>query len=196
MKREFLRGLGVDEEHIPKILDEHHDSLKEYKESANKVSDLEEQLKTANDELANRDKQIEDLKSSTEGNEDLQKQLEEYKANNEQYESKLKQVQLDSAIKLAVAKDANDPSDVLAFIDKDGLEVSDDGSIKGLDDKLSALKENKPYLFQAQQKTGRTPTEGKPTPAYTKEDIMNIKDAGERIKAIQANPQLFNHKGE
>src|SRR5699024_10548514 len=108
MKREFLRGLGIDEEHIPKILDEHHDSLKEYKDSASKVTDLEAQLNTANEELSNRDKQIEELKSSTTDNEALQKQLDDYKANNDKYEETLSKVKLESAIKLAVAKDAND----------------------------------------------------------------------------------------
>jgi len=192
MKREFLRGLGIDEDHIPKILDEHHDSLKEYKDSANKVSDLENQLKTANEELANRDKQIEDLKASTTDNEDLQKQLDEYKANNEQYESKLKQVQLDSAIKLSVAKDANDPSDVLAFIDRDGLEVNEDGSVKGLDEKLTGLKESKPYLFSAPKKTGRTPDEGDGTPpSITKEDF-NAMDYEAKADLYEKQPEVFN----
>ena len=47
MKREFLRGLGVEEEHIQKILDEYHDNLKEYKDSANKASDLQAELDIA-----------------------------------------------------------------------------------------------------------------------------------------------------
>lgn len=191
MKRSFLRDLGIDEEHIPKIIDEHHDSLSEYKESANKVDDLTEQLKTANEELSNRDKQIEDLKSSTEGNEDLQKQIDDYKANNEQYESKLKQVQLDSAIKLAVAKDANDPSDVLAFIDRDGLEVTEDGSVKGLDEKLTGLKESKPYLFSAPKKTGRTPDEGGAPGQLTKDDF-NAMDYEAKADLYEKQPEVFN----
>ena len=189
MKREFLRGLEIDEEQIPKILDEHHDSLKEYKDSASKVDDLQSQLDAANDEIAKRDEQIEQLKSSTD-NEDLQKQLDEYKANNEQYESKLKQVQLDSAIKLAVAKEANDPSDVLAFIDRDGLEVNEDGSIKGLDEKLSGLKESKPYLFAPAKKTGRTPDDGDAPDRITKEQFSKM-PYSEKAEIYQNNPDLF-----
>jgi len=192
MKREFLRGLGIDEEHIPKILDEHHDSLKEYKDSASKVTDLEAQLNTANEELSNRDKQIEELKSSTTDNEALQKQLDDYKANNDKYEETLSKVKLESAIKLAVAKDANDANDVLALLDKEGLELDGD-TVKGLDDKLTALRENKPYLFeQTKGKTGRTPIDGNPPQSLSREQIMGIKDPQERQKAIRENMQLFN----
>lgn len=192
MKREFLRGLGIDEEHIPKILDEHHDSLKEYKESVNKVTDLEAQLNSANEELSNRDKQIEELKSSTTDNEALQKQLDDYKVNNDKYEETLSKVKLESAIKLAVAKDANDANDVLALLDKEGLELDGD-TVKGLDDKLTALRENKPYLFeQTKGKTGRTPIDGNPPKSLSREQIMGIKDPQERQKAIRENMQLFN----
>ncbi|CAM4128855.1 phage scaffolding protein [Jeotgalicoccus halotolerans] len=191
MKREFLRGLGIDEEHIPKILDEHHDSLKEYKDSASKVTDLEAQLNTANEELSNRDKQIEELKSSTTDNEALQKQLDDYKANNDKYEETLSKVKLESAIKLAVAKDANDANDVLALLDKEGLELDGD-TVKGLDDKLTALRESKPYLFESNKKTGRTPSEGGAPPKMTKSDILNIQDPKERQNAIKQNMNLFN----
>lgn len=191
MKREFLRGLGIDEEHIPKILDEHHDSLKEYKESANKVTDLESQLQTANDELSKRDDQIESLKKSTTDNEELQNQLNEFKANNEKYEKELADTRLNTAIKLAVAKDANDPSDVLALLDKDGLELDGD-TVKGLDDKVAELREAKPYLFENTKKTGRTPTDGTPPQVLSKDQIMGIKDPQERQKVIRENMQLFN----
>ncbi|WP_344702329.1 phage scaffolding protein [Salinicoccus jeotgali] len=190
MKRQFLRDLGVDEEHIPKIIDEHHDTVREYKESASKADDLQSQLDTANEEITERDNQIEQLKNSTD-NEELQKKLNEYETSNADYENKLKQVQLDSAIKLAVAKEANDPSDVLAFIDKDGLEVAEDGTIKGLDDKLSTLKENKPYLFQAQKKTGRTPQEGGPAPSITKEDFDKMSYT-EKNDLYNNNKQLYD----
>lgn len=192
MKREFLRGLGIDEEHIPKILDEHHDGVREYKDSANKVTDLEAQLQTANDELSKRDTQIEDLKASTTGNEELQKQLDEFKTTNANYEEELKRTKLDNAIKLAVAKDANDPNDVLTLLDKEGLELDGD-TVKGLDDKLTALRESKAYLFeQPKGKTGRTPADGNPPQALSKDQIMGIKDPQERQKAIRENMNLFN----
>ena len=56
MKREFLRGLGLEEETVQKIVDEHHDTLRDFKNKAEKTESLQEQLDKANKELDNRDK--------------------------------------------------------------------------------------------------------------------------------------------
>ena len=45
-------------------------------------------------------------------------------------ETKYKETQLNNAVKLAVAKEANDANDILAFINKDELELVDDGTVK------------------------------------------------------------------
>ena len=41
-----------------------------------------------------------------------------------------------------VAKEANDANDILAFINKDELELVDDGTVKGLDEAVETLKES------------------------------------------------------
>ncbi|WP_353422496.1 phage scaffolding protein [Staphylococcus delphini] len=160
MKREFLRGLGLEEETVQKVIDEHHDSLREYKDKAEKVESLQEQLDTANAELSNRDEQITELQSKVGDNEELKQELQDYKDKNAEYDERLKELQLNNAIKLSVAKDANDADDILAFIKKDALELQEDGTVKGLDEAVKSLKESKPYLFAEQKPTGRTPNEG------------------------------------
>lgn len=160
MKREFLRGLGVEEDSIQKILDEHHDSLKEYRDKAEKADSLKEELETANSELEERDNQITQLQEKSGDNEELNNQLEQYKKDNADYEQKLKEVQLNNAIKVHFAKKANDPNDVLAFIDKGKLELQEDGSVKGLEDADNQLQETKPYLFVNTKPTGRKPEDG------------------------------------
>lgn len=70
MKREFLRGLGLEEETVQKIIDEHHDSLRDYK---NNEESLNEQLDAANTEISNRDQQIQELQDKVGDNEGLKK---------------------------------------------------------------------------------------------------------------------------
>ncbi|WP_460910886.1 phage scaffolding protein, partial [Staphylococcus aureus] len=77
---------------------------------------------------------------------EIQKELEELKNQNSEWETKYKETQLNNAVKLAVAKEANDANDILAFINKDELELVDDGTVKGLDEAIKTLKESKPYL--------------------------------------------------
>ena len=176
MKREFLRGLGLEEDTVQKIVDEHHDSLRQYKDKAEKTEALQEQLDKANKELENRDKQITDLQKAKDGdNQELKDKLEQYKKENSQYQANMKDLQLNSAVKLAVAKDANDANDILAFINKDELELQDDGAVKGLDKAIETLKESKPYLFADTKPSGRTPDEGRNvTGGITQEQFNNM----------------------
>ncbi|MBE9428138.1 phage scaffolding protein [Staphylococcus epidermidis] len=176
MKREFLRGLGLEDETVQKIIDEHHDTLRDFKDKAEKAESLQEQLDKANKELDNRDKQITDLQKAKDGdNQELKDKLANYEKENAQYKADMKELKLNNAVKLAVAKDANDANDVLAFINKDELELQDDGTVKGLDKAVESLKESKPYLFADNTPKGNTPTDGgNPEFGLTKEQFDNM----------------------
>ncbi|EGQ4323420.1 hypothetical protein EZU45_09970 [Staphylococcus pseudintermedius] len=176
MKREFLRGLGLEEETVQKIIDEHHDTLRDFKDKAEKVDSLQEQLDKANKELDNRDEQITDLQKAKDGdNQELKDKLEQYKQSNAQYEADMKELKLNNAVKLAVAKEANDANDILAFINKDELELQEDGEVKGLKEAVKLLKESKPYLFAETKPTGSSPKEGKSvTSGITQEQFDNM----------------------
>lgn len=176
MKREFLRGLGLEDETVQKIIDEHHDTLRDFKDKAERAESLQEQLDKANKELDNRDKQITDLQKAKDGdNQELKDKLANYEKENAQYKADMKELKLNSAVKLAVAKDANDANDILAFINEDELELQDDGTVKGLDKAIETLKESKPYLFADTKPSGRTPDEGRNvTGGITQEQFNNM----------------------
>lgn len=57
---------------------------------------------------------------------------------------------LDSEIRsIARSLHANDVNDVLVLIDREGVEIDDDGNVKGVEDAVKALKESKPWNFKA-----------------------------------------------
>ena len=176
MKREFLRGLGLEDETVQKIIDEHHDTLRDFKDKAEKAESLQEQLDKANKELDNRDKQITDLQKAKDGdNQELKDKLANYEKENAQYKADMKELKLNNAVKLAVAKEANDANDILAFINQDELELQEDGTVKGLDKAVESLKESKPYLFAPSKPTGKTPADGDPMQTgITKEQFDNM----------------------
>ena len=191
MKREFLRGLGIEEEAIKKILDEHHEDLEKYRTKAESAETLQAQLDTANEEIANRDKQISNLQESAKGNEQLTKELEDIKADNEGYKEKLAKVQLDNAVKLAVAKDAVNPEHVLKLMGTDDLSLNEQGEVVGLDDKLKDFRVNNAHLFAKQVKTGTTPQTGDNPNMLTRDEILAISDPTERYEKINENIHLF-----
>lgn len=160
MKREFLKGLNLDDATIDKVLDEHsrHIGAEVSKTTAANAAkvDLEAQL-------TQRDKDLSDLKKAAEGNETLTKQLgelqEQSKAAKTAYENTIKTVQMQSAIKLALAGKVHDAGIVGGLIDQSTIELDADGNIKGgLDKQLETLSKDKAFLFLPDTKQ----TDGKP----------------------------------
>ncbi|MCG1433558.1 phage scaffolding protein [Staphylococcus epidermidis] len=193
MKREFLRGLGLEEETVQKIVDEHHDTLREFKNKAEKTESLQEQLDKANEELTNRDNQITELQKAKDGdNQELKDKLSNYKKENAQYQAEMKQLKLNNAVKLAVAKDANDADDILAFINKDELELQDDGNVKGLDKAIESLKESKPYLFAESKPSGRTPDDGKNVNGGITQEEFNNMSVAERTNLFVNDRKTYD----
>jgi len=74
MKTEFLKGLGIEEDVIAKIMSENGKDIE--KEKA-KVTELNGKLEMANKKVSEYETTIEDLKKSAEGNEDFKKKFEE-----------------------------------------------------------------------------------------------------------------------
>jgi hypothetical protein len=49
---------------------------------------------------------------------------------------------------IARTLNANDPSDVLALLDKSAIEMDDEGNVTGIEEAVKALKEAKPWMFK------------------------------------------------
>lgn len=193
MNRDFLRENGLSDEAIDKVLDKHHEVIGTYKNQLSEVEMYKAQLETANNEITSRDAQLENLQKEAESDENLKKQLEQYKADNEKYQQQLQNTLFETAVKVAVAKEANDPDDILAFLNRESVKVAEDGkTVEGLDVALQDLKARKPYLFTSEQKrVSKTPVKGDTAPPLTVDDIMKIEDTSERLRVISQNDHLF-----
>lgn len=160
------------------------------------VIGVKNELKSQVSELTS---QLEGLKKSAEGNDSLIKQIEDLQGQNKSWEERYKKTQLETAIKLeAVKSNANDPSDILRLMDFNSLELSDDGSVKGLEDQINGLKESKAYLFaqekqqigkmnapnpnSAQQKSGREALIEAYNNAATNKDVFSMMSLQKQIK--------------
>lgn len=87
-----------------------------------------------------------------------------------------------------------DTVSALAHVDLDNVEIASDGHISGLD--VASLAESHKHLFE-QPNTAKVSSAGTPGgngKQMTKEEIMQIKDASERRKAIAENLDLFERK--
>lgn len=195
--KELLEKLAKGETSIDEVLTAIDNDKKDYVPRS-RLNDKNTEIKDLKDELSKRDTQITDLQKAVKGNEELEKKLKDLEKINGDWEGKYKQTQIEVAIKLA-AKDAKDPADVLAFIKKDGLELLEDGTVKGLDEALKTLRESKSYLFGdvTPGLKGRQPNnpQGGEPKGLTKEQfkMMGYTD---RVKLFNENPDLYKQLSE
>lgn len=119
------------------------------KDKFNEANEAKKKLET---DLKDRDKQLADLKDAAKGNEELQAQIkklqDDNKATKEKYDADMKDLQLNTALKLALGSDVHDADYAISQLDKSKIEIGEDGSIKaGLEDQVKSLRESKAFLF-------------------------------------------------
>ncbi len=157
MERSFLKGLGLEKDIIDKIMNENGKDIEAEK---SKITQLQTQLDTANKTIdtANktikeRDTQLETLKNSPDNPETLKQQIQKLqddnKAAKEAHEKEIKELKVSTALEKALSDaKAKNAKAVKALLDLgDDVELADDGTIKGLDDKIKGLKKSDAYLF-------------------------------------------------
>lgn len=157
-----------------------------------RLNDKNAEIDELKAEITNRDKQIAKLHDSVKDDSELQKELDELKDKNAEWQTKYQESQLNNAVKLAVAKDANDADDILAFINKDELELQDDGKVKGLDKAIESLKESKPYLFAESKPSGRTPDDGKNVNGGITQEEFNNMSVAERTNLFVNDRKTYD----
>ncbi|MBY9078297.1 phage scaffolding protein [Paenibacillus sp. HN-1] len=169
MNKEQFVALGLTDDLATKAAAASTDELKSFVPKArfDEVNDAKKQAEQDRDKVSG---QLEELKKSAGDNEALKKQIEtlqgENKTTKEQYDAKVKDLQLTTAIKLALSGQAHDPDIVAGLLDKSKIELDDSGSVKGgLDDQVKALRDSKGFLFAPKedkkpQFRGAKPPEG------------------------------------
>jgi len=157
------------------------------------------ELKTQVSELTNN---LETLKKSAQGNEELTKAIQELQSKNGEWETRYKKSLIENTVKFkALQEKAKDTQDLLKFLDYDKLELDPNGDVKGIDEQIKALKENKAYLFDTVDTTKNNNPLNPPNAGGNK---LSLKDKyNEAYLEVSKNPnntallqRLFNLKKE
>ena len=193
--RKMLKAMGIEEEKIDQIIDAHSetvDALKAdrdaYKEDAAKLAAVQKEL----DDL--KAKGDDGYKAKYEAEKAAHDALkadvaakETKKAKTDAYRELLKGANIDEK-RIATILRAEAPT-----IDK--IELDADGKIKNAEQYTQSIKSDWADFVVTQSAKGTNtatpPANGGTATTKTKEDILKIKDAGERQKAIAENPTLF-----
>ena len=193
--RKMLKAMGIEDEKIDQIIDAHSetvDALKAerdgYKEDAAKLAAVQKELD------ALKAKGDDGYKAKYEAEKAAHDALkadiaakETKKAKTDAYRELLKGANIDEK-RIATILRAEAPT-----IDK--IELDADGKIKNAEQYTQSIKSDWADFIVTQSAKGTNtatpPANGGAATTKTREDILKIKDAGERQKAIAENPTLF-----
>lgn len=157
-----------------------------------RFNEVNEEKKTLQATVSERDKQLEDLKKNAGDNADLKEQIKNLQEANKKaaadYEQKIKDTKLDAAIKIAVGSSAQDVDIVAGLIDRSKLILGDDGKVAGLDEQVKELQTSKAFLFKTD--TGKPPYQpnggGDPQKNPFAKETFNLTEQG---KLFRENPE-------
>ena len=189
MKNEELKALGLNEEQVSAVMElkgKYFGSLeKKYEAAQDDITELNKKLGEANDEIQKfKDLKVEDIQKAAD---DWKEKYEKEKA---QREDDLFHASLESLISNVGGKN---PKLIKAGLDLEALRKSKDLTKDGTA-AVEAFKAENTYMFDGDGKpesvTVVKPGEKAKT-TMTKEEIFNITDTSERLKAIRENQHLF-----
>lgn len=197
LTRKMLKALGVEEDKIDQIIEAHSetvDALKEerdkFKAGADKVADLQKKL----------DEQTESARKSAEESAKIKADFDKVNAEYAEFKQGVeadKKKQTLSKVYADFLKDMNVSENGIAKILKytsDAIELDENGKIKNAGELKKTITSEWPEYITKKETRGadtETPPDHKAGAMKSKADIMKIKDASERQKAIMENPELF-----
>ena len=150
MKREFLKGLGISDDLIDKIMAEHGKSVEQYKDTAKNVETLNQQITDLKGQLSEANKQIKEFKDMDVNG--IKQAAADWEAKAKQAEkdseAKIKKLEFDHVLEKALtAAKARNTKAVQALLNMEELELKD-GTVKNLDRQLEEIKKENSYLFE------------------------------------------------
>lgn len=198
---EILKAKGISEDIIKAVQDDMktNNIFTASEENLDvRYGKLKTQHESASEELKKANNLIAELKKSTEGQGDLQQKVAAYEQQIATLQAEKKQAQIDAEVNVALLSAGVKPDDIdyvtFKLKAKGELELGDDGKIKGMDDKIAALKTQLPAQFSAESKKivleNKLPTGDGSGDGITKEALLK-KPYAERMKIYTENPEVY-----
>jgi hypothetical protein len=199
---EILRAKGLTDEQVKEVVGEMKQN-KIFTASEENLDVRYGKLKTDHDALVSKDtesqKLIAELQKATKGQEAVQSKFAEYEATIAKQNEELTKTKVESAVKIALLGAGAKSSDIDYLIfklssDADWkAELDDNGSVKGIDDKIKGMKTQFPSQFESsvQKKIEeRRLPDDNDEPKISKEEFSKMGYQG-RLKLKQEQPEVY-----
>ncbi len=201
LSRKLLLAMGLEADKVDEIIEAHVSTTDALKEERDRYKKEAEANKDAKAELDRVSKELETLKADG-GKEDtykvkyeaLKEEFEDFKNGIEAEKTKTSKTKAYKELLKEIGISEKRIDAVTRIADLDKIELDKDGNIKKADDLKNSLKEEWSDFIESTHTEGAdvsNPPKKTGGQTMTKDEIMQIKDAGERQAAIAENHQLF-----
>lgn len=188
LSRNLLKGMGLTEEQVSTIIEEHMEVVNALK---SKATDYEKQIDELNKAVKNNGEADSEYKAKYEKE---HSDFEAYKANQaKQGELSKKKVAYEELLRQAGVKEKA-ISKIVALQNMDEVKMGKDGKIENSDDLSKSIKKDWSEFITEKSVKGakiENPPANNGGKAMTREQIMAIKDREQRRQAIKDNPEAF-----
>lgn len=200
LSRKFLKALGIEDEKIDQIIDAHSETVNALKDE---MADYKAKADGADSTKKELDKLKAEIKEAEEKNgkdpykvkyEAIKEDFENYKKDVEAKATKANKEKLYTELLKEAGVADKRIAAILRVSDLDKIEVDTDGKLKDSKELSKSIKEEwADFITKTESKGAETATPPGSTggKTMTKDDIMKIKDASERQRAIAENHELF-----
>ena len=199
---EILKAKGISEDIIQAVLDDMktNNIFTASEENLDvRYGKLKTQHESASAQLKEANNLIAELKKSTEGQGEVQQKVAGYEQQIATLQAELKQAQIDGEVNVALLSAGVKPDDIdyvtFKLKAKGELELDEQGKIKGMDDKIAALKTQLPAQFAS----GNSKTvienklqSGEPDNKTVTKEEFNKMGYNSRVALKQENPEAYN----
>ena len=160
-----------------------------FDEVNNEKKELQQQLKE-------RDSQLEELKKQAQDSQELQNKISELQQTNDevknQYEQKMKEQKFNFALEQELMKaQAKNVKAAKALVDTEKISIDDNGNLIGFEEQLKQVKEENDYLFGPELK-GNRPDDTQQTPPVVKNNPWKKESSNltEQGRILKEDPKL------
>lgn len=154
--REDLRNIGVDDGKIEEIMSLHGKDVQDLKDKEEQLkaqsSEAKQEVKLYKDRIEEQNSKLDELRNQVNSGEDLNEKIKALQDANQQKDEQHQQEMNKVKLRYEIDKEldragAKNRIAVMALVDENDVQLSDDEGVKGLGEQLEKLKESDSYLF-------------------------------------------------
>lgn len=201
LTRKMLKAMGIEDEKVDQIIEAHRETVDALKDEIEENKDAAEKLENVQKELNKLKADAKEAEAKGEKDpykvkyEAIKEEYEKYKQQITDKEAKAEKEKLYTELLKEAGVSEKRIAAVLKVSDLEAVEI-EDGKIKNAKDLEKSIKEEwADFITKTEEKGAKVsnPPSGGSGKALTKDEIMQIKDASERQKAIAENHELFGY---